>query len=80
MCDVEGCPRVEGFSTSNDLDRHKRSVHPEKPTNGNRYRCTLAACRNKEKIWPRADNFRAHIKRVHQQGIAEEDLEKFVYR
>ena len=80
QCQVVGCSRTEGFSTSNDLERHIRSVHPQEQTGGNRYRCSLQACKHKEKIWPRADNFRAHIKRVHQQNIAEEDLERFVVR
>lgn len=80
MCQVPGCSRTEGFSTSNDLDRHVRSVHPQEQTSGNRYRCTLQGCRHKEKLWPRADNFRAHIKRVHQQQFSDEQLEQFVYR
>ncbi|KAI0134424.1 hypothetical protein BJ170DRAFT_591402 [Xylariales sp. AK1849] len=79
-CDVPGCSRIEGFSTTNDLDRHKRSVHPDKSATGNRYRCPHGACRNKEKIWPRADNFRAHVKRVHQQKILDDELEHYIHR
>ncbi|KAI1875641.1 uncharacterized protein JN550_001927 [Neoarthrinium moseri] len=80
VCDVPGCNRREGFSTSNDLDRHKRSVHPAESATGNRYRCTHGACRNKDKVWPRADNFRAHIKRVHRQEVGDDDLEKYVFQ
>ncbi|KAK6064568.1 hypothetical protein SCUP515_11693 [Seiridium cupressi] len=36
--------------------------------------------KNKDKVWPRADNFRAHIKRVHRQHISDEDMEKFIHR
>ncbi|KAI1081188.1 hypothetical protein F5B20DRAFT_579567 [Whalleya microplaca] len=80
-CDVKDCTRQEGFSTPNDLDRHKRSVHPDEEAAGNRYRCPVGACKNKDKIWPRADNFRAHMKRVHHKDLTtDEDLEQYVYR
>ncbi|KAI0143071.1 ornithine decarboxylase antizyme-domain-containing protein [Xylariaceae sp. FL1272] len=80
-CDVEDCQRhTEGFSTVNDLDRHKRSVHPNTQAGGNRYRCTLGACKSKLKIWPRADNFKAHLKRLHQKDpITDEELNTFLY-
>ncbi|KAI1502791.1 hypothetical protein F5X99DRAFT_417598 [Biscogniauxia marginata] len=81
-CSVEDCTRHrEGFSTSNDLDRHIRSVHPFEKASGNRYQCRLGTCKNKDKIWPRADNFKAHLKRVHQQqNLSDEVLEQYVYR
>ncbi|ROT37725.1 hypothetical protein SODALDRAFT_204233 [Sodiomyces alkalinus F11] len=78
-CDVPGCPRQEGFSTLNDLDRHKRSLHPDLATAGPRYRCHLDQCQNKDKLWPRADNFRSHLKRVHAIVLSpDEDLIGFV--
>ncbi|KAI0479737.1 hypothetical protein F4859DRAFT_529876 [Xylaria cf. heliscus] len=81
-CDVKDCTRsVEGFSTTNDLDRHKRSVHPESQTLGNRYMCQIGACKSKAKIWPRADNFKAHLKRVHSKNtVSEEDLEACIVK
>ncbi|KAI1182276.1 hypothetical protein F5B17DRAFT_444372 [Nemania serpens] len=81
-CDIEDCSRrIEGFSTPNDLDRHKRSVHPESQTSGNRYICQIGPCKNKQKIWPRADNFKAHLKRVHNTiNITDEDLESYIYK
>ncbi|KAI1418665.1 hypothetical protein F5Y13DRAFT_184305 [Hypoxylon sp. FL1857] len=79
-CSVKNCTRREGFSTPNDLDRHIRSLHPDENASGNRYRCPIGPCRNKDKIWPRADNFRAHMKRVHQQEvIADEDLDQYKF-
>ena len=33
----------------------------------------------KDKIWPRADNFRAHLKRVHHLALRETELEPFVW-
>ncbi|KAI1344765.1 hypothetical protein F5Y15DRAFT_4285 [Xylariaceae sp. FL0016] len=81
-CDVLDCPRLgEGFSTTNDLERHKRSVHPAAEALGNRYRCTIGSCKTKDKRWPRADNFKAHLKRVHHKdNLSENDLEQFIYR
>ncbi|KAI1350836.1 hypothetical protein F5Y01DRAFT_305027 [Xylaria sp. FL0043] len=80
-CDVKGCTRTEGFSTTNDLDRHKRSVHPGAQTLGNRYVCQIGSCKNKDKIWPRADNFKAHLKRVHlKETVTEEDLDSCIYK
>lgn len=79
-CDVPGCIRTEGFSTPNDVDRHKRSCHPEQRANGKYYRCIVQGCRKKEKKWPRADNFRQHLKRVHGVQARDDDLEAYVYR
>jgi hypothetical protein len=80
-CDVHGCARTEGFSTPNDLDRHKRSVHPDESPDGNRFQCPHGQCKSKEKIWPRADNFRAHLKRVHRiENVKDEDLEGTIYQ
>ncbi|KAG8168564.1 hypothetical protein KVR01_001313 [Diaporthe batatas] len=79
-CDVPGCTRTEGFSTPNDVDRHKRSCHPEQQANGKCYRCIVPGCRKKEKKWPRADNFRQHLKRVHNVIPRDDDLEDYVYK
>ncbi|KAK8042008.1 hypothetical protein PG993_006531 [Apiospora rasikravindrae] len=80
-CNVPGCGRTEGFSTPNDLDRHKRSVHPEESPVGSRFQCPHGSCKNKDKIWPRADNFRAHLKRVHRiEKVKDEDLEGTIYQ
>ncbi|KAI1363855.1 hypothetical protein F5Y08DRAFT_354135 [Xylaria arbuscula] len=81
-CDVADCSRrIEGFATPNDLDRHKRSVHPGSQTIGNRYVCQVGPCKNKDKIWPRADNFKAHLKRVHmKETVSDEDLESCIYK
>ncbi|KAK2065193.1 hypothetical protein LY76DRAFT_600386 [Colletotrichum caudatum] len=72
-CNVSGCTRKEGFGTLNDLDRHKGSVHPDVCNVGPRFRCHLGPCHTKDKIWPRADNFRQHLKRVHHRHVSPED-------
>ncbi|KAF4837158.1 Metallothionein expression activator [Colletotrichum tropicale] len=79
-CEVPGCTRKEGFGTPNDLDRHKSSVHPELDS-GPRWRCNISAqCQAKDKLWPRADNFRQHLKRVHNQPVsADDDLNQYLW-
>lgn len=80
-CEVPGCSRTEGFSTPNDLDRHKRSLHPDEKAAGSRYQCPIGACKNKDKIWPRADNFRAHMRRVHQKtALSDDELDHYRIR
>lgn len=64
-CEVPGCKRTEGFTTTNDLDRHQRSLH-RKGIDKKSYRCAVENCRNKEKTWPRLDNFKQHVERMHK--------------
>ncbi|CAA9957545.1 hypothetical protein PTMSG1_01153 [Pyrenophora teres f. maculata] len=63
-CDLPDCKRTEGFATTNDLDRHKSTVHRQN-INKKTYRCAAEDCRNKEKAWPRLDNFKQHVERMH---------------
>lgn len=65
MCREPGCKRNEGFTTVNDLDRHKKSVH-RIGLSKKSYQCASETCRNREKIWPRLDNFKQHIERMHK--------------
>jgi len=74
-CDVMGCRRAatgKGFTTINDLQRHKKSVH-RIGVDKDSYQCASENCRNKGKIWPRLDNFKQHINRMHK-GEDEADL------
>ncbi|KAF1911561.1 hypothetical protein BDU57DRAFT_506857 [Ampelomyces quisqualis] len=65
-CDFPQCKRGEqGFTTVNDLDRHRKSVHKIGLLNKS-YQCASESCRNKSKIWPRLDNFKQHIERMHK--------------
>jgi len=76
-CDIPGCKREnQGFSTSNDLDRHKKSVHKVGMENTKSWRCAAASCLDKGKIWPRLDNFKQHIERMHK----DEDLIDLIRR
>ena len=76
-CDIPGCNRNEvGFTTKNDLDRHKKSIHGVYI--GKSYMCAAPHCAKKNKIWPRADNFRQHIKRLHGDRDVQELMDKSV--
>ncbi|KAK5015760.1 hypothetical protein LTR60_002723, partial [Cryomyces antarcticus] len=74
-CTVPNCKRLKGFPTTNDLDRHKHSVHKIVPATGKGkvFKCAGENCKARDKVWVRPDNFRAHIKRMHE-GQDEEDL------
>ncbi|PSR85905.1 hypothetical protein BD289DRAFT_248150 [Coniella lustricola] len=80
-CPITDCSRSLGFSTSNDLHRHVRSRHPDADPKAVFYRCPVRNCRSEDKRWPRADNFKQHLKRVHQREIVmDDDLEKYIYK
>ncbi|KAL7936964.1 hypothetical protein V8C35DRAFT_212381 [Trichoderma chlorosporum] len=81
-CNHESCPRSrEGFSTPNDLARHRKTVHREHDESDPIYVCRHDPCsRKKEKLWPRADNFRSHLARSHNITLkADGDLRAYRY-
>ncbi|KAL8993686.1 MAG: hypothetical protein Q9169_006163 [Polycauliona sp. 2 TL-2023] len=69
---------MDGFSTNNDLDRHKKSVHKIMPKNSTdkSFRCAAINCSKRDKIWPRLDNFRQHCLRIHPEEACEELVRK----
>ncbi|KAJ3528017.1 hypothetical protein NM208_g10419 [Fusarium decemcellulare] len=80
-CDVQGCSRDKGFTSKNDLDRHKRTVHGDRTVAGRTFVCPLGPCAKKHKLWPRADNFRSHLQRIHGKRYrADDDLSEYVHR
>ncbi|CAL3967700.1 unnamed protein product [Diplocarpon coronariae] len=84
VCCVIGCPRTEGFSTSNDLERHSKSKHPShfpETACSKRFHCHFHGCKSQDKVWPRLDNFRSHLKRVHGDRLkTEEDFDEMIRR
>jgi hypothetical protein len=81
-CEYPGCTRIEGFSTTNDLERHTKSKHPSAVQgleSTKRYRCCVQGCKSKEKSWPRLDNFKSHLKRMHHFD-AEEQFDDMIRR
>ncbi|TID16450.1 C2H2 type zinc finger domain protein [Venturia nashicola] len=76
-CDVPGCSRLDGFSTINDLLRHKKSKHGiGLDTITTSFKCASSSCKNQAKIWPRRDNFKQHILRMHK----DEDVNALISR
>ncbi|KAK3953943.1 hypothetical protein QBC32DRAFT_312469 [Pseudoneurospora amorphoporcata] len=74
-CKEPGCNRDKGFSTKNDLQRHLASVHKKYTV---AYHCPHDNCPTKD--WPRADNFRSHLRRKHQISLkAEDDLKRYEF-
>ncbi|OKL56775.1 hypothetical protein UA08_07817 [Talaromyces atroroseus] len=64
-CEEDGCDA--GFGTKNDLERHRKAVHSKSPRCGptDRYKCFGRNCQHPDKVWPRLDNFKAHLDRKH---------------
>ncbi|EIT73808.1 hypothetical protein AO1008_11920 [Aspergillus oryzae 100-8] len=77
-CDEPGCTRKEGFGTINDLARHKKCVHKQEPERGPKvlYMCFGRNCPRRGKEWPRLDNFRQHLSRMHNDEDTSELLKR----
>ncbi|KAE8144170.1 hypothetical protein BDV25DRAFT_167505 [Aspergillus avenaceus] len=77
-CNEPGCTRKEGFGTINDLWRHRKCVHKQEPERGPKvvYKCFGRNCTRPEKEWPRLDNFRQHLSRLHCSEDTAELLKK----
>lgn len=62
----------------NDLARHKKCVHKQEPTRGPKvvYKCFAYDCPRKDKMWPRLDNFKQHLGRMHSPKDVERLLKK----
>lgn len=80
-CDVLGCIRVDGFSTINDLQRHQKSKHGTISLDSitTSFKCASPSCKNQEKIWPRRDNFKQHIIRMHKDEDVTELIARHVF-
>src|SRR5450432_2010730 len=81
-CTNGSCTRTDGFSTINDLDRHIKCKHPNDLPEGHgskMYHCLVSGCKSRDKTWPRLDNFKSHLKRMH--GLQDENsIEIYVQR
>ena len=76
-CKEPGCKRTEGFTTTNDLERHQRSLH-RKGIDKKSYRCAIENCRNREKTWPRLDNFKQHVERMHKDADVQDVIQRYI--
>lgn len=77
-CDEPNCSRKEGFGTINDLARHKKCVHNKEPERGPKmmYLCFGKNCPRPNKKWPRLDNFKQHLSRMHHEEDGDALLKK----
>lgn len=69
ICTFPACKRgKKGFGTKNDLDRHRKAIHHLDlgPGGLKSYKCAAQHCEKPEKIWPRFDNFKQHVIRLHK--------------
>lgn len=82
VCQVSGCLRAEGFSTSNDLENHIKTKHQSYiPPPDEVYRCLVPGCKSKTKSWLLLDHFRDHLKRIHGNQLrSEEEFNQMVKR
>lgn len=67
-CTHADCTREMGFRSPHDLHRHQRSKHGDKSlgSQSSGYHCPAENC-NREKLWPRLDNLKQHIAKVHSK-------------
>jgi hypothetical protein len=69
-CSYSGCPKR--FATPNDRARHEKSVHAITVSGSKSYKCCAKDCNKADKIWPRLDNFKQHLVRMHGAENVEE--------
>ncbi|KAG9687106.1 hypothetical protein KCU95_g8905, partial [Aureobasidium melanogenum] len=72
-CDVSGCDNQNGFASPHDLARHQKTCHSMLTVKTSKfyYRCAAPSCQKKDKIWPRKDNFKAHLEGTHRYDEAQ---------
>jgi hypothetical protein len=79
VCKEPRCLRDgKGFATINDLERHQKTVHKIEPTHrqSRTYKCYGANCKQYEKEWPRFDNFKQHLVRMHKTENTDELIQR----
>jgi len=65
VCTLCAAEPPKCFKTVNDLDRHMRSVHKIYEDGVRYWKCGVGGCSSAEECWPRLDNFKAHVTRMH---------------
>ena len=82
-CEELGCRRKMGFTTINDLTRHKIAKHFDgiDPTGKHpSYICAGKDCKSPGKIWPRLDNFKAHVVKIHDTEDVQDVIDRYGVR
>jgi hypothetical protein len=79
-CTYLGCNYTNGFTTKNDLDRHLKSKHLGGIDNKSKsWQCQGNGCKNPTKIWPRFDNFKQHVTKMHPEEDTTELIKKYEF-
>lgn len=66
-CTFDTCRRAfKAYTSFNDLKRHLHTVHGVDLGNTQGYTCKAHGCRQPDKVWPRLDNFKQHLLRMHK--------------
>jgi hypothetical protein len=77
-CNYLGCTYHNGFTTQNDLDRHLKSKHLGGiDSKSKSWQCVGKGCKSPAKIWPRFDNFKQHVTKMHSKENARELIERY---
>ncbi|EXJ88347.1 hypothetical protein A1O1_05277 [Capronia coronata CBS 617.96] len=75
-CHFPTCMRKsKGFATKNDLDRHLKSVHHINSRGTKYYKCLAEGCPRADRKWPRLDNFKQHLQKMHKDQDPDHLLE-----
>lgn len=76
ICTHPECTRREGFSNTNDLEIHTKTIHPQVVgdlSTKRKFRCLVPGCRSKDEGWQRLDDFQSHLESVHQHGLRNDE-------
>lgn len=65
-------PGEKVFKTVNDLDRHLKTVHGIIKPGERVWQCCVSGCTVATKVWPRLDNFKQHVDRMHGKSRVNE--------
>ena len=66
-CTLQDCPQSHlDFPSSSDLDRHRRPTHSVGARTLKYWKCFAPCCPKANKEWPRLDNFKQHLVRMHE--------------
>lgn len=68
----------KSFKTTNDLDRHMKSVHKKYTAGDKFWVCGMVGCPSATKCWPRLDNFKAHVVKMHKPEY-QSQLDRFCH-
>lgn len=74
-CAIPDCQNVKGFASEIELKGHVDSKHADLSGEGSQsiqYVCRSIGCQSGDKLWPRLDNFRNRLRRIH--GYRTEEL------